>query len=41
MHLRFETSFLNRFFTAGFVLALSLYAIVLGLLGVLVIRGGG
>jgi hypothetical protein len=31
---------LNRFFTGGFILAFSLYAIVLGLLGVLVIRGG-
>jgi cytochrome c oxidase subunit 4 len=41
MHLRFESPFLNRFFTGGFILAFSLYAIVLGLLGVLVIRGGG
>lgn len=40
MHLRFESPLLNRFFTGGFVLAFSLYAIVLGLLGVLVIRGG-
>ncbi len=40
MHLRFENPLLNRFFTGGFILAFSLYAIVLGLLGVLVIRGG-
>jgi cytochrome c oxidase subunit 4 len=40
MHLRFESPMLNRFFTGGFILAFSLYAIVLGLLGVLVIRGG-
>lgn len=40
MHLRFESPLLNRFFTGGFILAFSLYAIVLGLLGVLVIRGG-
>lgn len=40
MHLRFESPLLNRFFTGGFILAFSLYAVVLGLLGVLVIRGG-
>ena len=40
MHLRFENPLLNRFFTGGLILAFSLYAIVLGLLGVLVIRGG-
>ena len=40
MHLRFENPLLNRFFTGGFVLALSLYGIVLAALGVLVIRGG-
>ena len=40
MHLRFESPMLNRFFTGGFILAFSLYAILLGLLGVLVIRGG-
>lgn len=39
MHLRFEKSTLTRFFTSGFVLALLLYAVVLGALGVLVIRG--
>lgn len=39
MHLRFEKSTLSRFFTAGFTLALLLYAVVLGALGVLVIRG--
>jgi len=40
MHLRFESPMLNRFFTGGFILAFSLYAILLGLLGVLAIRGG-
>lgn len=40
MHLRFEKPILNRFFTAGFVLAMSLYAVVLAGLGVIVIRGG-
>lgn len=40
MHLRFESPLLNRFFAGGFILASSIYAIVLGLLGVLVIRGG-
>ena len=40
MHLRFESPFLNRFFTGGFILAFSLYAVVLTLLGVLAIRGG-
>ena len=39
MHLRFEKSILSRFFTAGFVLAISLYTIVLTALGVVVIRG--
>lgn len=41
MHLRYEKPLLNRFFTAGFVLAVSLYAIVLGALGVFAFRGGG
>jgi cytochrome c oxidase subunit 4 len=35
MHLRFEKSLLSRFFTAGFVLALLLYAVVLAAFGVL------
>jgi cytochrome c oxidase subunit 4 len=39
MHLRFEDSTLSRFFTAGFILAFSLYAIMLAALGVLAIRG--
>ncbi len=39
MHLRYEKAMLSRFFTAGFVLAASLYTIVLTALGVLVIRG--
>ena len=40
MHLRFEKPMLNRFFTAGFILATSLYLVVLTSLGVVVIRGG-
>lgn len=40
MHLRFEKSTLGRFFTAGFVLAAGLYTIVLGAMGVIVLRGG-
>lgn len=40
MHLRFEKAMLNRFFTAGFLLASSLYLVVLASLGVVVIRGG-
>lgn len=39
MHLRFEKPMLNRFFAAGFILALSLYAVVLAAMGVLAIRG--
>jgi cytochrome c oxidase subunit 4 len=39
MHLRFERSTLSRFFAGGFILALSLYTIILAALGVLVIRG--
>ncbi|HEY7705057.1 MAG TPA: cytochrome C oxidase subunit IV family protein [Acidimicrobiia bacterium] len=35
MHLRFEKSTLSRFFTFGFVLACTLYAIVLATFGVL------
>ena len=40
MHLRFEKSTLTRFFSAGFILAMSLYLIVLAAMGVLAIRGG-
>lgn len=40
MHVRFEKPIINRFFTAGFVLACSLYLVVLVSLGVVVIRGG-
>ncbi|MEA1903526.1 MAG: cytochrome C oxidase subunit IV family protein [Actinomycetota bacterium] len=40
MHLRFEKSTLTRFFTAGFVLAVGLYLVVLSAMGVVVIRGG-
>lgn len=40
MHLRFEKPLLNRFFAGGFILAMSLYAVVLAALGVLAIRGG-
>jgi len=39
MHLRFEKPTLSRFFTAGAVLALSLYLVVLASMGVVVIRG--
>ncbi len=40
MHLKYEKPLLNRFFTAGFVLAFGLYAIVLSALGAIAIRGG-
>lgn len=40
MHLRFEKPMLNRFFAAGFLLALGCYTVVLGALGIIVIRGG-
>jgi len=39
MHVRFEKPLINRFFTAGFVLACSLYLVVLAALGVVAIRG--
>lgn len=39
MHLRFENSTLRRFFTAGAVLAMGLYTVVLSALGVVAIRG--
>lgn len=38
MHLRYEKPFLSRFFSAGFVLAILVYAVVLGTFGVLAIR---
>jgi cytochrome c oxidase subunit IV len=40
MHVRFEKPIINRFFAGGFVLACSLYLVVLAALGVVVIRGG-
>lgn len=40
MHLRYEKSTVNRLFVAGFVLAGSLYLVVLVALGVASIRGG-
>lgn len=39
MHLRYEKSTLNRLFVAGFVLAGSLYLVVLVSLGVVAVRG--
>ncbi len=39
MHLRFEDSFLSRFFGAGFVLAMILYGIVLAAFGAFAIFG--
>jgi len=40
MHLRYEKSTLNRLFVSGFILAGSLYLVVLVALGVATIRGG-
>lgn len=40
MHLRFEKGTLNKFFTAGFILAGALYLVVLSAMGVVAIRGG-
>lgn len=40
MHLRYEKSTLTRFFTAGFILAAALYAVVLAAMGVIAIQGG-
>ena len=40
MHLRFEKPLLTRFFTAGFILAGSLYLVLLAALGAVAIRGG-
>jgi cytochrome c oxidase subunit 4 len=39
MHLRFENSFLSRFFGAGFVLAMILYGIVLAAFGAIAFFG--
>lgn len=39
MHVRFEKPIISRFFAAGFVLACTLYLVVLAALGVVVIRG--
>ncbi|HET9260707.1 MAG TPA: cytochrome C oxidase subunit IV family protein [Acidimicrobiia bacterium] len=39
MHVRFEKPLISRFFTAGFILACSLYLVVLAALGVVAIRG--
>ncbi|HEX7100052.1 MAG TPA: cytochrome C oxidase subunit IV family protein [Acidimicrobiia bacterium] len=39
MHLRFERPLLNRFFVAGFILALGVYGVVLAAMGIIVIRG--
>jgi len=40
MHLRYEKSTLNRLFVSGFILAGSLYLVVLVALGVVAVRGG-
>jgi cytochrome c oxidase subunit IV len=40
MHLRYESPLINRFFTAGFILALGLYTVVLVSLGAIAVRGG-
>lgn len=39
MHLRFEKSTLTRFFTAGAILAILLYLVVLSAMGVVALRG--
>ena len=39
MHLRFENTLPSRFFTAGAILAIGLYLVVLSALGAVVIRG--
>jgi cytochrome c oxidase subunit IV len=39
MHLRYEKSMLSKFFTGGFILAASLYGIVLGSFGLSAIFG--
>lgn len=38
MHVRFEKPMISRFFTAGFILACSLYLVVLAALGVVAAR---
>jgi len=38
MHLRYESAIPNRFFTAGAILAIGLYLVVLSVMGVVVIR---
>lgn len=40
MHVKFEKPLINRFFTAGFILACSLYLVVLAAMGIIVVRGG-
>lgn len=40
MHLRYEDTMLSRFFTAGFILAVALYTIVLTALGAVALSGG-
>ncbi len=39
MHVRFEKPLINRFFTAGFILAVALYLVVLAAMGIVAIRG--
>jgi cytochrome c oxidase subunit 4 len=39
MHVRYEKPTISRFFTAGFVLAVALYLVVLSAMGIVVIRG--
>jgi cytochrome c oxidase subunit IV len=39
MHLRFENALPSRFFTAGAILAISLYLVLLSAMGTIIIRG--
>lgn len=39
MHVRYEKPLIARFFTAGFVLAVVLYLVVLAAMGIVAIRG--
>ncbi len=39
MHVKYEKPMISRFFTAGFVLAIGLYLVVLAAMGVVVVRG--
>lgn len=39
MHVRYEKPLISRFFTAGFIMAVGLYLVVLASLGVVVIQG--